>query len=547
MGTVKNTPEAPPSVRTVVATVGVLIVVALLTVSSRFWSQQADKLPTGDSAWTINIFMEMKALDQGANLSIPPPWDTRFARMFAQSLSHTGLRQKRTKSDPDKRDIVLIAPKAGSYTAQANFSIHISSLERSEPKKLNLSEQNREQWLSASEGVAINTPATVKIVDRMTKTTASSAELIEKLFGYVSNNIRIKPRADSDSETALKKKRATALGSARTLVALLRTAHLPARIVAGVNLQAPVADQPYYWLEVYDDETWLPLNPAQGHLKQLPAYYIPLRKGDSELIKTENINITSTVWKIDTTHAPAALSASDDSNLADILDLNRLSPASRENLGLLLLLPLGVLATEIMRQIMGIRTYGTFTPTLIALAIVHVDWVAATIIFMLVTIIGIAIRSYLPNLKLQRTPRLAIVFTLVSVSMSLVVSGFLYFDPGMDGLVVLLPVVVLTMLVDRIYTVADQNGMRTAMIRLLWTVVSAFISLLVLFQTEWGLWLVSYPELHAITLAVIILIGLYKGPKLSSVYALSWLHEPEPAKTRKVKKVAQSGQSSESM
>jgi hypothetical protein len=345
----------------------------------------------------------------------------------------------------------------------------------------------------------------------------------------------------------LKKKRATMLGSSRALVALLRTAHLPARIVVGINLQAPAADQPYYWLEVYDDETWWPLNPAMGHLRQLPPYYVPLRKGDSSVVKTESINITSTVWEIDTTRAPAALLGADQKKLMDILDLNRLSPANRENLAVLLLLPLGVLATEIMRQIMGIRTYGTFTPTLIALAIVHVDWLTATIIFSLVTVIGIAIRSYLPNLKLQRTPRLAIVFTLVAVSMSTVVSGFMYFDPGMDGLVVLLPVVILTMLVDRIYTVADQNGMRTAMIRLLWTVVSAFGSLLVLLQTDWGIWLVAYPELHAITLAVIILIGLYKGPKLSSVAALRWLHEPELVKSRKLKKVSHSGQSSESL
>lgn len=526
---------------------------ALIAVSARNWVQNEDKLPSGDSAWTIDIVQQVTALDKGASISIPPPWDTRYARMFAQSLSHSGLRQKRGKSNLEKRDIVLVAPKAGNYTVAATFSIHVSSLARSERKKLQLTEQNREQWLSASEGVSVNTPATVKIVERLSATAPSSAELTDKLFGYVSNNIRIDSRAGSDSETALKQKRATALGSIRVLTALLRTAHLPARIVVGVNLQVPSAEQPYYWLEVYDDETWLPLNPVQGHLKQMPAFYIPLRKGSSELVKTGDVNVSSITWKIGTMHAPAALLVSGSHQLTDILDLDRLSPANRENLGVLLLLPLGVLATEIMRQLMGIRTYGTFTPTLIALAIVHVDRITALIVFTLVTTIGILIRSYLPNLHLQRTPRLAIVFTLVALSMSLVVSGFMYFDPGMDSFVVLLPVVVLTMLVDRIYTIADQRGMRTAMLRLLWTMVSAFVSLLVLIQADWGIWLVAYPELHALTLAVIILIGLYKGPKLSAVPALGWLHEPEPVKTgvsktrRAVKKAPHSEQPDDSM
>ena len=199
-----------------------------------------------------------------------------------------------------------------------------------------------------------------------------------------------------------------------------------------------------------------------------------------------------------------------------------------------------------MRQLMGIRTYGTFTPSLMALAVVHVDRTTAIIVFLLVTIIGITIRSYLPNLNLQRTARLAMVFTLVSISMAIVMSGFIYFDPGVDSIVVLLPVVVLTMLVDRIYTIADQRGMRTALIRLFWTVVAAFVSLFILLQADWSIWLVAYPEIHAVTLAVIIIIGLYQGPKLSEVPALSWLHEPESRVARSTDKRRQRGQSGDS-
>jgi hypothetical protein len=186
-----------------------------------------------------------------------------------------------------------------------------------------------------------------------------------------------------------------------------------------------------------------------------------------------------------------------------------------------------------MRQIGGIRTYGTFTPTLIALAIVHVDWSTALIAFVFVATIGISIRAYLGGLNLQRTALLSIVFTLVAISMSLVISGFMYFDPGSDSIAILLPVVILTMLVDRIYTIADQRGLRTAMIRLVWTVVSALVSLIILLQANWSFWLVAYPELHAITLACIIIFGQYRGRRLSQFPALSWLHEPELKTARK--------------
>mgnify|MGYP000678154819 CR=1 FL=1 len=219
-----------------------------------------------------------------------------------------------------------------------------------------------------------------------------------------------------------------------------------------------------------------------------------------------------------------------------MIDLNRLSPVNRENLGILLLLPLGILATEIMRQLMGVRTYGTFTPSLMALAVVHVDKITAIIVFVLVTVIGVIIRATMPNLNLQRTARLAMVFTLVSVSMAIVMSALIYFNPSVDSVVVLLPVVVLTMLVDSIYRVADQRGMRTAMIRLFWTVVAAIVSLFVLLQANWSIWLVSYPEIHAVTLALIIIIGLYQGPKLGTVPVLRWLHEPDSRESRSTDK-----------
>lgn len=544
--TSKSAAEPASASKAIYITIVVLLVFVLFSLFIRSWLSDKDNLPVGDSAWMINISHQVVVQEKGASIYISPPWDTRYSRLFSQSLSHSGLQLKRKRSD-NRRDINLVASETGNYRVETEFRVHVSSLVRSEPKKIKLSETNRSQWLSSSTGIDVDTVYTTGAVDRFSKETASADELIDKLFDYVSSNIRIKKHAGSGSEKALAQKAASEHGMINALIALLRTAHLPARLVTGVNLQAKAAQQPFYWIEVYDSETWIPLDPVRGYLRNLPAFYIPVRKGDEPLIITEGAKVKSTTWRIDTVSAPSGLSLSDSSKLTDIFDLNRLSPDNRENLGLLLLLPLGVLATEIMRQLMGIRTYGTFTPSLMALAVVHVDRTTAIIVFLMVTVIGIAIRAYLPNLNLQRTARLAMVFTLVSISMAIIMSGLIYFDPAADSIVVLLPVVVLTMLVDRIYTIADQRGMRTALIRLFWTVVAAFVSLLILLQADWSIWLVAYPEIHALTLAVIIIIGLYQGPKLSEIPVLSWLHEPELRKIRQSDKSAQSEQSGDSM
>lgn len=441
---------------------------------------------------------------------------------------------------------MLTAPKAGYYTIESIFKIYVSYLPLAEPRRPGLSEQNRAAWLSDSSGIEVNTSTTDRIVGGLAYDSSDPGHLIDSLFNFVSNNIRIVPTASNASETALTSKRASALGSTRALLALLRSAHLPARIVTGVDL-LNASNQAHYWAEVYDGESWLPLDPVDGYLKELPIHYIPLRKGDTQILKTESVNLSETHWAIRSLPAYEGLLTSDTRKPTDIFDLTRLSPASREILSALLLLPLGVLTTELIRQFAGIRTYGTFTPTLLALAITHVYWITAIIVLFLVTVIGVGIRAAMPDLNLSRTPRLAIVFTLVAMSMSIVVSGINYFDPGVENAVTLLPLVILTMLVDRIYTVYDERGLHTAIVRLAWTVIAAIAALFVLLQAHWGAWLVVYPEAHAITLAIVIMVGLYNGPRLKNLASFKWLQEPDRKLRNRKTDTPQPGQSGDSM
>ena len=517
--------KKPVNTKLIMLSVAALLLFASASIALRLLLRSDAGLPAGDSAWSVTVTYTGEATNKGAAVFLPPPWDTKHARVYAQSLSHPGLRLRRTKADKKNRDIILTAPKPGEYAIESVFKIYVSHLPLSEPVVSALSEKNRASWLTSSTGIEVNTTITDSIVAGLAHGALEPGPLIESLFNFVSNNIRIDPATSNASEAALTSKRATALGSTRALVALLRSAHLPARIVTGLDLQAPT-QAPQFWAEVYDGSRWLPLDPVHGYLLELPVFYIPLRKGDTQLLMTEDFKLTDIEWEIAPLPSYQGLLASDRSRPTDIFDLTRLNLPSREMLSLLLLMPLGVLATELIRQFAGIRTYGTFTPTLLALAITLVDWTTAVIVLLLVTVIGVAIRSIMPDLNLQRAARLAIVFTLVALSMSFVVSGINYFDPTADNTVTLLPMVILTMLVDRIYTVYDERGLHSAVARLFWTVVTAIVAMLVLLQAHWGTWLVSYPEAHAMTLAIIIMIGPYDGPRLKDFAAFRWLQEP---------------------
>ena len=71
---------------------------------------------------------------------------------------------------------------------------------------------------------------------------------------------------------------------------------------------------------------------------------------------------------------------------------------------MVLILPLGALFTAFVRTIIGIRTFGTFSPTLLALAFVYNDFRSGLCIFAVVLATGFISRGVLDRLKLLLGP-----------------------------------------------------------------------------------------------------------------------------------------------
>ena len=84
--------ETNASTNTVKLTIAFLLMFAIVSISFRVLMRSDGALPSGDSAWTINAWHIIEASDKGATVFIPPPWDTRNARLYSQSLHHPGLR-----------------------------------------------------------------------------------------------------------------------------------------------------------------------------------------------------------------------------------------------------------------------------------------------------------------------------------------------------------------------------------------------------------------------------------------------------------------------
>jgi hypothetical protein len=149
-------------------------------------------------------------------------------------------------------------------------------------------------------------------------------------------------------------------------------------------------------------------------------------------------------------------------------------------------------------------------------------------VFVVVVSLGLVTRSYLDRLKLLLVPRLSVILTLVVMCIIFAVSLLDYLGLTPSAQAVLLPMVILTMTIERFYLGAEEDGVRFALQVMAGTVAVAFCCYLVLRWEEVGRLLLAYPELHLFTVAILVLLGRYTGYRLTELWRFRDFGRVEP-------------------
>lgn len=311
---------------------------------------------------------------------------------------------------------------------------------------------------------------------------------------------------------------ASAKDKADLAVLLLAGAHIPARMAQGVFLSENQRNANIVpWLEVHNEQRWLYFDPATGS-QGLPDNLFLWWRGGDPLVTVdggENLQYKLAVNdnQVDTMDVAASRVRQRKSRALEY------SPASlpintQMVYRILLLVPLGALVVVIMRNLVGVRTFGTFMPVLIALAFRETQLLGGIILFTLIVTMGLAIRFYLEKLKLLMVPRLASVLAVVVLLMLAIsiIGHRLGLDTGLS--VALFPMVILTMVIERMSTLWEERGPQEALIDGAGSLIVAALAFLVMSIQRVEYLTFFFPELLLLILAVTLLMGRYTGYRL---------------------------------
>jgi hypothetical protein len=485
---------------------GVLTAVALFIFAYKLFvlnfPLSPDRLAT---AWQIEARIDFTAKNQPVTARLMLPKSTSTLPIFNESFVSGGYGLTTRDIDDNRMAVFSIARATGLQALFYRATTEIVGKEAA-PQPSPVPKIVRKPLSD------IDLAATKSLLDELRPRAADTASLISLLMN------RLQKVQAGDAADLLLGERRNSWRIADTAISILRAGGIPARRVNGFPLiedrrRAPVN----HWIEAYIEDRWQPFDLKNGS-PGAPANNVAWwrgKQGPLELTGGADHRVTFSVSKAHQFALRLALvrGRAVGAELVEF-SLFGLPFQAQQVYRILLVMPVGIVLLVLLRNIIGIRTFGTFMPVLIAMAFRETNLIWGIALFALIVFCGMSVRFYLEHLKLLLVPRLAAVVIVVIGVMALL--STLSFKLGIvQGLsIALFPIVILTMTIERMTVVWDERGPKESLIQATGSLFVAILCFLVMSNKVVEHLTFVFPELLLLTLAMMLLLGRYSGYRL---------------------------------
>lgn len=342
-------------------------------------------------------------------------------------------------------------------------------------------------------------------------------ERLRAIYGYTESLGSRAFKGTTDALTTLRLGEASCNGKARLFAALARATGIPTRLVGGMLLEEGKKRTSHQWVEVYVGGHWVPFDPTNHHFAEIPSHYLTLYRGDEALFRhTADVNfdylLVTSSSLAPSTKIKEALGAANVWSLFERLNL----PFSL--LRTVLMLPVGALVVVLFRNVVGMPTFGTFLPALIAAAAGETGVLWGMLSIVIITLATVAGRSAIASLRLLHSPTLAILLAIVVLTM--LGTSLIADQLGFESLarVSYYPIAVMAIASERFYLAMTEQGPKTAFKNLSGTLAVTLACYVVMNSLAVQAIVSGFPEVLLLVIAGNIYLGRWVGIRVTELW-----------------------------
>jgi hypothetical protein len=192
-----------------------------------------------------------------------------------------------------------------------------------------------------------------------------------------------------------------------------------------------------------------------------------------------------------------------------------------QTVALLLMIPVVATLVAVFRQVVGIKAFGIYTPSIITFAFLAFDpngLKYGIVIFVSIILVGMLSRYLLKRLRLLYLPRVALTITIVTLAiLGILLIGGLTRRTGLAS-VSIFPLLIMITLAEKFVATQIEKGSRQAFILAAETLLISLVGYFLITWDTFILFILRYPWAILFTLVINVLLGKWTGLRLSEYF-----------------------------
>ncbi len=387
-------------------------------------------------------------------------------------------------------------------------------------------------FLETTELIQAGHPAIAALAAKLAPAGSPAVDALRRIYDFCRALPPARPSGDtahpraSDALATLESQEGSDLGRIRLFTALARRQGLPTRLVQGVVMDSGLQAELVVWAEVRLGTAWIPFHPAGDLFARTGGTLVPFARGDLPIVEADPETSLEVRYEVERSFAVRGRLVEGGFSKASTSWLGLWGALEEAGISvdmqrILMMIPFGAFVTVLIRNVLGLRTFGFYMPLLIAIAAtrVGIGWTLAAFLFVIgiVCLTRVAARP----MRLLHFPLQGIMLTAAVLAITgLAAAGTLAGNFRLAHLT-FLPVVVLTIATEKFANIIEEEGPLEVLKVTLMSMVAIVLCFLVMDSWTLQAFVLTFPESLLSVLLLEILIGTWSGLRLMEYFRFS--------------------------